>query len=135
MTLYRFGNDCFKHHIPLIPNIMSQIIRVIFSCELPCSVVIGEGSCFSHNGLGCVVNPDAKIGKNVKILQNVTIGGRGDGRGVPVIEDNVLIGCGACVLGGVTIGEGASIGANAVVIMDVPAGCIAVGIPARIIKK
>ena len=68
-------------------------------------------------------------------MQNVSIAGRGPGNGTPIIEDDVMIGCGACILGGVKIGKGAKIGANAVVLKDVPAGSIAVGIPAKIIIK
>lgn len=134
MRLYRFGNKCYKQKIPFIPGLISRFIRVVFSCEISCSMQIGKGSAFVHNGLGCVVNPSAVIGSNVRILQNVSIAGRGEGRGTPIIEDNVLIGCGACVLGGVRVGKGARIGANAVVLDDVPAGGIAVGIPARTIK-
>lgn len=134
MHLYRFGNSCYRHHIPLLPVLISRFIRVIYSCELPCSTRIGTNTAFVHNGLGCVVNPDAVIGNNVRILQNVSIAGRGEERGTPIIGDDVLIGCGACILGGVTIGRGASIGANAVVIDDVPEGGVAVGIPAKVVK-
>lgn len=134
MRLYRFGYKCYKHHIPLLPGLISRIIRVVFSCELSCTTKIGTNTAFVHNGLGCVVNPDAIIGNNVRILQNVSIAGRGIDRGTPIIEDDVLIGCGACILGGVKIGKGASIGANAVVIDDVPAGGVAVGIPAKVVK-
>lgn len=134
MRLYRFGNKCYLHKIPIIPRLISRLIRIIFSCEISCSMKIGNGSAFVHNGLGCVVNPNAIIGNNVRILQNVSIAGRGEGRGTPIIEDNVLIGCGACILGGVRIGNGASIGANAVVIEDIPEGGVAVGIPAKVVK-
>ena len=134
MKMYRFGNTCYKKKIPLVPSIITRLIRFIYSCELPCSTTIGQGSAFVHNGLGCVVNPNSIIGNNVRILQNVSIAGRGTGNGTPIIDDDVLIGCGACVLGGVHIGKGAKIGANAVVVRDVPAGAVAVGIPAKIIK-
>ncbi|MDO4367789.1 MAG: DapH/DapD/GlmU-related protein [Bacteroidales bacterium] len=135
MKMFRLGNICYKSHIPFIPAIMSRIIRMIYSCELSCTTSIGSGTAFVHNGLGCVVNPNSIIGNNVRILQNVSIAGRGPGNGTPIIEDDVMIGCGACILGGVKIGKGAKIGANAVVLKDVPAGSIAVGIPAKIIIK
>jgi len=79
-----------------------------------------------------VIHKEVVIGSNVTICQNVTVGGRGKA-GAPVIEDNVFIGAGACVLGPVRIGNGARIGANAVVLADIPAGAVAVGIPARIV--
>lgn len=72
-----------------------------------------------------------KIGNRVKVSQNVTLGGRSGHLDVPVIEDDVEIGAGACVLGPIRVGAGAKIGANAVVLRDVPAGAIVVGIPAR----
>lgn len=104
---------------------------MLFSCELPCSVVIGENTELVHGGLGCVFHEKTVIGKNCKIFQNVTIGGLPSG-GVPVIGDNVLIGAGAVILGNVNIGSHVKIGANAVVLSDVPDGCTAVGVPARI---
>lgn len=110
-------------------------MRVMFSCDIPPATKIGEGTAFVHNGLGCVVNECAVIGKNCKILQNVTIGGRGEEGGAPVIGDNVLIGAGACILGMIKIGDGAKIGANAVVVKDVPKNATAIGIPATIIKQ
>lgn len=71
---------------------------------------------------------------NCKIYQNVSIAGRNN-RGVPVIKDNVMIGCGACVLGGVIVEDDSMVGANAVVIHDVPIGCTVVGVPAMVVNK
>ncbi|GAB1475506.1 hypothetical protein MASR2M70_03380 [Bacillota bacterium] len=86
-----------------------------------------------HGGLGVVIHAKSRIGENTKIYQNVTIGGR-EGRGHPIIGENVYIGAGACILGGITIEDNAKIGANAVVLADVPKGGIAVGVPAKIIN-
>lgn len=74
------------------------------------------------------------IGKNVMISPCVTIGGRSNIYDVPIIEDDVFIGVGAKILGNVTIGKGATVGANAVVLDSVPPGSVAVGVPARVIK-
>lgn len=82
-----------------------------------------------------VIHARAVIGSNVKIGQNVTIGGRSGHYDVPRIEDHVEIGVGACILGPIRIGVGAKIGANAVVLTDIPAGKVAVGVPARIINS
>jgi serine O-acetyltransferase len=106
--------------------------RVLFSIALPPSVVVGRDVLFGYSGLGIVVHARAKIGDNVKISQNVTIGGRSGHIEVPVIEDDVEIGAGACILGPIRIGRGAKIGANAVVLHDVPAHAIAVGVPAQV---
>lgn len=120
----------YRNKIPVLPGFISRIIRVIFSCDLSVGTQIGEGTKLVHNGLGCVINPEVIIGNNVRIYQNVSLAGRNN-RGVPVIEDDVFIGAGACVLGGVTVGKGASIGANAVVLKDVKPYTTVVGIPAK----
>lgn len=131
MKIYRMGNFCYRKKIPILPGFFSRLNRVLLSCDLPSETKIGKGTSFVHNGLGCVVNPDSIIGENCRIYQNVSIAGRHE-RGCPIIEDDVFIGAGACILGGVRIGKGSSIGANAVVITDVPANSIAVGVPAKI---
>ncbi len=82
---------------------------------------------------GIVVHPDAVIGPNCLLLQQVTIGTGGPIEGVPTLAGHVDVGAGAKILGGVTIGAHARVGANAVVLRDVPAGATAVGIPARLI--
>lgn len=73
--------------------------RIVFSCEIPPSTRIGKRVVFAHNGLGCVINEETIIGSGTKILQNVTIGGRGN-HGVPKIGRGVVIGCGSAILGG-----------------------------------
>lgn len=118
----------------LVPALLYRIIRVVFSCELPYNTIIGRNTLFIHNGLGCVVHPNAVIGEGCRIYQNVTIGGR-NGSGAPIIGNNVVIYAGACVLGGIRIGDNAQIGANAVVIRDVAEGTVVGGIPAKELKK
>ena len=108
----------YNKNIPVIPRAMQQMNRLIFFFFFPRSVKIGDGSRFAHSGLGCVIHERTIIGKNCKILQNVTMGGRGK-HGTPVIGDNVLIGAGATILGGVKIGDNAKIGAQALVMEDV----------------
>lgn len=92
---------------------------------------------FADHGMGIVIGETAKIGNNVHIYQNVTLGGVEtiSGQRHPIVGNNVIIGAGAIVLGPVHIGDGAKIGAGAVVMQDVPAGATAVGVPARIILK
>lgn len=129
--LLRLSRKLYLKKVPFVPKVLYWFNRFFFACDISYLVDIGENTVFSHSGLGVVVNDDAVIGKNCHILQNVTIGGRGGGK-VPIIGDNVLLGAGCCILGEVRIGDGAKIGANAVVLQDVPAGTIAVGIPAVI---
>lgn len=133
MRLYRIMHYLYMKHVPILPYLFMKYIRVVYSMELPPSVLIGEGSYFIHNGLGCVIHARTCIGKNVKIYQNVTLEGR-NGVAAPVIGNDVVIGAGACVLGKVRIGEHAKIGANAVVIQDVPSNKTAVGVPSHLVE-
>jgi serine O-acetyltransferase len=111
------------------------LIYLIYNSSIPMSVEIGEGTTFTHGGIGVVLNTSTRIGKCVHINQQVTIGGRAPRRGSPVIEDMCIIGAGAKILGPIRIGAGSVVGANAVVIDDVPPRSVVAGVPARIIRK
>ena len=100
----------------------------------PVNAQIGGGMQLLHP-IGIVIHPDARIGPNGIIFQQVTIGTRENSLRVPCIGGEVSIGAGAKVLGGVSIGNHARIGANAVVLCDVPDFAVAVGVPARIIGR
>lgn len=128
-----FRIAAWLHHLglPLIPRCLYVLNRLLFAVVLPPGAVVGRDVRFAYSGLGIVVHARARIGDRVKIAQNVTIGGRAGHFAVPVIEDDVEIGAGACILGPVVIGRGARIGANAVVLDHVAPGAIAVGVPAR----
>ena len=132
--IWRCARRLYLLKIPILPFLLQQFSRVMFCCLVPYQTKMGRNVHLSHLGMGIVINPESVIGNNVKINQHVTIGGVGD-KGCPIIGDDVHIGAGAKVLGGVRIGKGARIGANAVVLCDVPEGATAVGIPARIIMK
>lgn len=108
--------------------------RIVFGCDIPPEVKFGKNFCLPHFGMGVVINPKAVIGDNCKIYQQTTIGARND-QWMTVIGDNVLLGAGCKILGSITIGNNAKIGANAVVLSDVPPDATAVGIPAKIIVK
>ena len=112
-------------------SFLTRLIRWYYHCDIPYTVDV-TGVYFCHKGFGVVIHPRAKIGKGVVIQHCVTIGEIGDA--TPTIGDKVYIGAKATIIGGVTIGNNAKIGAGAVVITDVPDGCTAVGVPARIIK-
>jgi len=92
---------------------------------------------FIDHGLGVVIGETAIIKDHVTIFQNVTLGGRGNhnGKRHPTIEEGCLIGAGAKILGNITIGKNSKVGANAVVLYDVPPNTTVVGIPAKVIKK
>jgi serine O-acetyltransferase len=102
---------------------------VVCGTDIPLNAILGGGLIMTHAN-GIVIHPDAKIGPNCLIFQQVTIG-MGPKTGIPVIGGDVNIGAGAKILGGIHIGEHARIGANAVVLEDVAAGATAVGVPAQ----
>ena len=134
MTLYRIGRWSYERGIPIVPKLAYYSIRLFFQSVIPMSVEIGEGTTFGPC-LGIVLHERCRIGKNVMIAHQTTIGGRFGHDAVPVIEDNCFIAAGAKVLGPIRIGEGSVVGANAVVINDVPPRTVVAGVPARVIRS
>lgn len=117
--------------------ILWKLNRIIFACDIFPSVQLGERFHLMHFGLGVVIHPYTVIGNDVWLYQNVTIGVKHHADYFKLtIEDNVFIGAGAKILGvgEMTIGENSVIGANAVVLNNVPANAVVAGNPARIIK-
>ena len=132
--LYRLFNIKFQN----LSSLYSILRMISFSIEIPCTTQIDEGFFIGH-AEGLLINPNCRIGKNFTIYQGVTLGGNigkiRDGRVAPLIGDNVFVGPGAKVLGPVTVGDNSMIGANAVVMKDIPKDSLAVGIPSKIVKK
>jgi len=122
-----------KWHVPGANHALRLASTVLFGIEINKDVELGPGVNFAHT-LGIIIGGDSKIGARVKFLGNNTVGTVKD-NGYPVIEDDVVIGCGARILGPVRIGARSVIGANAVVLIDVPPDSVASGIPARIHEK
>lgn len=108
----------------------------ILGCDIPASTQIGEGFEIFHSAHASVVSPGTIIGKNVSLRQNTTIGAKGfdSAEKSPIIEDEVTIGPNVCIIGNITIGKGATIGAGAVVVKDVPPNTVVVGNPAKILN-
>jgi len=117
----------------LLARLLSQTVRSVTGVEIHPGAQLGRRLFIDH-GMGVVIGETAVVGDDVLLFHGVTLGGRSMRRGKrhPTLGDNVTVGAGAKVLGPVQIGSGAQIGANAVVITDVPADYIAVGIPAKI---
>jgi serine O-acetyltransferase len=114
---------------------MKIIVQISTSIGLPCEVTLGRRVRIDHFG-GIIVSGNAVIGDDVVIRNGVTIGLRRTGvRGAPVIGNRVDIGTGAKILGTITVGDDVAIGANAVVLKDIPANSIAVGVPAKILPR
>lgn len=109
-----------------------RVWSVVTGAEIPLNCQLAGGLMIPHPN-GIVLHPAATVGPNCLLMQQVTIG-VGPSPGVPRLGGHVDVGAGARILGGVTIGDHARIGANAVVLIDVPAGATAVGVPARIVQ-
>ncbi len=128
LVLSRLAQAGRRHGVPLLGSFVRRLQTTLFGIEIARDVQLGEGVVFVHT-VGIVIGGDSRIGDRVMFLGGNTIGSVNTG-GYPRIGNDVVIGAGARILGPVTIGDGASIGANAVVLCDVPPGAIALGVPA-----
>jgi len=134
---YRVANVVYKLRLVLLAKLLMNLGKLLTGIEIHPAAKIGKGLFIDH-GLGVVIGETTVIGRDVTIFQGVTLGGRGNEttkKRHPTICDGAMIAAGAKVLGPITIGKEAKVGANAVVLTDVPAYATAVGIPARIILK
>ncbi len=142
MLVYRFGrwryrikNRVLRWPFSFLYKLLKVLSQIMTGIDLPCEVRVGRRFLIEHFG-GIIISGDAVFGDDCVVRNGVTVGLRHRGvRGAPVIGDRVDIGAGAKVLGPIRIGNDVAIGANAVVIQDVPDGCLAVGVPARIIFR
>jgi serine O-acetyltransferase len=131
--LYRVAHYLLGRGVPGLPRAISMFARFITGVEIHQGATIGRGFFIDH-GMGVVIGETTEIGENVTLFQGVTLGGTGKEKGKrhPNIEDNVVVATGASVLGAITVGRNARVGAGAVVIQDVPANCTVVGVPGRV---
>jgi serine O-acetyltransferase len=134
--LHRIAHWFWSNHIKLLGRILSHISRFLTGVEIHPGAKIGKGFFIDH-GMGVVIGETSEIGDNVTIYHGVTLGGTSFTRGKrhPTIENNVTIGAGAKILGPLTVGLNSKIGANSVVIVDVPPNSTVVGIPGKIVLK
>jgi len=136
IVLHRFSHACWNIGFKWVARFVSNFSRWFTGIEIHPAALIGERVFFDH-AMGVVVGETAQIGDGCTIYQGVTLGGTSLYKGVkrhPTLGKDVVVGAGAKVLGGFTVGDGARIGSNAVVVKPVPAGATAVGNPARIIQ-
>ncbi len=136
IILHRIAHRLYRMKIPFFPRLINQIARFLTGIDIHPGATIGRGLFIDH-GMGVVIGETAEIGDNVTLYQGVTLGGTGKQRGKrhPTVEDDVLVGVGAKVLGAITVGKGARIGGGAVVLKDVPPLTTAVGVPARVVAQ
>ena len=142
IVLHRLAHGLWRRRLQFLARCLSQMSRFLTGIEIHPGAKIGERFVIDH-GQGVVIGETSLIGNDVTIYQTVTLGGVApsvDSRAQvsvkrhPTLEDNVIIGSGAQILGPITIGAGARVGANSVVTRDVPAGVTAVGIPAHVVS-
>ena len=136
LLMHRFSHWLWKARLYWLARFMSHIGRFFTGIEIHPGATIGHRVFIDH-GMGVVVGETAIIGDDCTLYHGVTLGGTtwNKGKRHPTLEAGVVIGAGAKVLGPITIGAGAKIGSNAVVVKDVPANATAVGIPARILEE
>ena len=142
MWVYRFGqwrygvrSGILRKPLSLLYKIARTIVQMLTGVELPCETKVGRRLRIEHFG-SIIISGDAVIGDDVILRNGVTIGLKRTGqRGAPRIGNRVDIGAGAKILGDISIGDDAVIGANAVVLKNVPPGAFAVGVPARVIQR
>jgi serine O-acetyltransferase len=142
MAVYRFGRWRYsiRQRWLRIPfsfayKFLQKLVEILTGIELPCEATLGRRFRIDHFG-GIIISGDATFGDDCVIRNGVTVGLRNTGqRGAPVIGNRVDVGAGAKILGAIHIGDDVAIGANAVVLHDVPPNSIAVGIPARVLPR
>jgi len=136
LFFYRFAHWFYGKGLRFIPRFISAIGLFLTTIDIHPAATIGRRVFIDH-GVGAVIGETAVIGDDVLIYQQVTLGGVSltKGKRHPTLENGVVIGAGAKVLGNITIGANSKVGANSVVVKDVPADSTAIGIPARVLKR
>lgn len=133
---HRLSHWLWKHNFRLVARFISQIIRSMTGIEIHPGASIGK-TLFIDHGMGVVIGETAEIGKCVTLYHGVTLGGvsLNKGKRHPTLEDEVVVGAGAKVLGAITIGANSRIGANAVVVKSVPQNSVVVGVPGQVVVR
>jgi len=132
IILYRLMQWSVHHRLGLLAMVFNKMNSAIVGCVIGRGADFGPGLVLVHAN-GIVINGEVRGGSSVTIMHQVTIGA--EGRASPTIGDRVFLGAGAKVIGPVVVGDGARVGANAVVVRDVPPDCTVVGVPARVVRR
>ncbi|MBV9438892.1 MAG: serine O-acetyltransferase [Candidatus Eremiobacteraeota bacterium] len=136
LVAHRFVHWLHRRKIPVVPRVLGAVARFYTGIEIDPGAVIGRGVFIDH-GMGVVIGATAEVGDGCTIYQGVTLGGTSLARTKrhPTLGRDVTVGSGASVLGAITVGDGARIGANSVVVKDVPPNATVVGIPGRVVLQ
>ncbi len=132
--LHRLAHTLHIHRVPVLPRFISHTSRFFTGIEIHPGAKIGEALFIDH-GMGIVIGETAEIGDNCHIFQGVTLGGTSTKREKrhPTLQNNVSVGAGAKLIGAITVGENAVIGAGSVVVTNVPPNATVVGVPGHIV--
>ncbi|MFL5862856.1 MAG: serine O-acetyltransferase, partial [Solirubrobacteraceae bacterium] len=135
LLAHRVAHALYGAGVPVLPRLIAALARAVTGIEIHPAAEIGKGFFIDH-GMGVVIGETAEIGDDVTMYQGVTLGGTGfaTGKRHPTVQDNVTIGSGAKLLGPITVGHGAKVGANSVVIHDVPPNSTVVGNPGHPVR-
>jgi len=135
LLAHRVAHALHEAGLPMVPHALANASRVLTGVEIHPAARIGDALFIDH-GAGVVIGETAEIGDNVTLYQGVTLGGTGFARGKrhPTVEDDVVVGSGAKLLGPISVGEGSKVGANSVVIHDVPPRSTVVGNPGHPVR-
>ncbi len=136
LVLHRISHKLWNYKLPLLPRVLSQFTRTITGIEIHPGAKIGRGVFIDH-GMGVVIGETSEIGDRCLLYQGVTLGGTGkdSGKRHPTLQENVVVGAGAKVLGAINIGSNTRIGAGSVVVKNVEKNCTVVGIPGRVVNQ
>ena len=136
LVMHRISHKLWNYKIPLLPRVLSQFTRLFTGIEIHPGAQIGRGVFIDH-GMGVVIGETSQIGNRCLLYQGVTLGGTGKDHGKrhPTLEENVVVGAGAKVLGAITVGTNTRIGAGSVVVRNVEADSTVVGIPGRVVHQ
>ncbi|HLJ85099.1 MAG TPA: serine O-acetyltransferase [Candidatus Eremiobacteraceae bacterium] len=131
---YRFIHPLQRWGIPVLPRLLANVTRFFTGVEIHPGAELGAGLFIDH-GTGVVIGETAEVGRDCTLYQGVTLGGTSLQRGKrhPTLEDGVVVGAGAIILGAITVGRGAKIAAGAVVVKDIPPDSTVVGVPGRVV--
>lgn len=131
---HRLSHTLFRWRIPVLPRLLSHISRFLTGIEIHPGASIGEGFFIDH-GMGVVIGETSEIGDDVTLYQGVTLGGTSHQRAKrhPTLGNSVVIGVGAQLIGAITIGDNAKVGAGSVVVISVPANATVIGVPGRVV--
>jgi serine O-acetyltransferase len=134
VVAHRFIHPLYRWHVPVIPRVLSHFMRFATGVEIHPGAEI-EAGLFIDHGMGVVIGETAEIGRNCTLYQGVTLGGTSlqHGKRHPTLEDNVIVGAGAAIIGAIVVGANSKVAAGAAVVKSVPPNSTVVGVPGKVV--